>query len=218
MPARIVLVRHGETEWSATGRHTGRTDIPLTEEGRAMARALGARLAKAPWNGLPDALVYTSPLGRAKETCALAGFGDRAVERPELMEWDYGQYEGRTGVDIRATDHPGWLIWRDGVPGGEKLSEVAARVDGLLADLHQEHGVPEADTTVMHCADQDVVLFAHGHLLRILAARWLGLPPEFAQRFKLGTAALCVLSWEYGAPAVEIWNDLSHLDGLTAGH
>ncbi len=106
MPARIVLVRHGETEWSATGRHTGRTDIPLTEDGRAMARALGARLAKAPWNGLPDALVYTSPLGRAKETCALAGFGDRAVDRPELMEWDYGRYEGRTGVDIRATTTP----------------------------------------------------------------------------------------------------------------
>ncbi|MGV9270671.1 histidine phosphatase family protein [Kitasatospora sp. NPDC003701] len=214
MPARIVLVRHGETEWSATGRHTGRTDIPLTEEGRAMARALGARLAKAPWNGLPDALVYTSPLDRAKETCALAGFGDRAVDRPELLEWDYGQYEGRTGQDIRATDHPGWLIWRDGVPGGEKLSDVAARVDAFLADLNDEHGVPDPGTTVMHCADRDVVLFAHGHLLRILTARWLGLAPEYAQRFKLGTAALCVLSWEYGAPAVEVWNDLGHLEGL----
>jgi len=211
MPARIVLVRHGETDWSATGRHTGRTDIPLTEEGRAMARALGARLAQAPWNGLPDALVYTSPLSRAKETSELAGFGDRAVDRPELMEWDYGQYEGRTGHDIRATDHPGWLIWRDGVPGGEKLSEVAARVDAFLAGLNDEHGVPHPDTTTMHGADQDVVLFAHGHLLRILTARWLGLQPEYAQRFKLGTAALSVLSWEYGLPAVEIWNDHSHL-------
>ncbi|MFB6891003.1 histidine phosphatase family protein [Kitasatospora sp. NPDC056327] len=212
MPARILLVRHGETDWSATGRHTGRTDIPLTGAGRAMARALGTRLAAAPWNGLPDALVYTSPLDRAKETCALAGLGDRAVERPELLEWDYGRYEGRTGADIRSGDHPGWLIWRDGVPGGEKLSDVAARVDALLADLNAAHGVPDPDTTVMHCADRDVVLFAHGHLLRILTARWLGLPPEYAQRFKLGTAALCVLSWEYGAPAVELWNDQGHLE------
>ncbi|BFV59228.1 histidine phosphatase family protein [Kitasatospora sp. CMC57] len=213
MPARIVLVRHGETAWSAGGQHTGRTDIPLTAEGRGMALALGARLAKAPWNGLPDALVYTSPLSRARETCDLAGFGDRAVERDELLEWDYGQYEGRTGADIRATDHPGWLIWRDGVPGGEKLSEVAARVDRFLAEVNAEHGTPHPETTTMHCADRDVVLFAHGHLLRILTARWLGLPPEFAQRFKLGTAALSVLSWEYGAPAVEIWNDHSHLEG-----
>ncbi|MFJ1707929.1 histidine phosphatase family protein [Kitasatospora sp. NPDC088346] len=212
MPARIVLVRHGETSWSATGRHTGRTDVPLTEEGRAMARALGVRLAKAPWNGLPEAVVYTSPLSRARETCELAGFGGRAVDRTELLEWDYGQYEGRTGHDIRATDHPGWLIWRDGVPGGEKLADVAARVDGLIAELNSRHGQPHPDTTTMHGADCDVVLFAHGHLLRILTARWLGLPPEYAQRFKLGTAALSVLSWEYGLPAVEIWNDLSHLD------
>ncbi|AUG77342.1 histidine phosphatase [Kitasatospora sp. MMS16-BH015] len=213
MPARIVLVRHGETAWSASGQHTGRTDIPLTEEGRAMARALGERLAKAPWEGLPGAVVYTSPLSRAKETCELAGLGDRAIERPELLEWDYGQYEGRTGADIRATDHPGWLIWRDGVPGGETLAEVAARVDGFLADLNEDHGTPHPDTTTMHCADQDVVVFAHGHLLRILTARWLGLAPEYAQRFKLGTAALSVLSWEYGLPAVEIWNDTSHLQG-----
>ncbi|MFG2693699.1 histidine phosphatase family protein [Kitasatospora sp. NPDC048407] len=212
MPARIVLVRHGETAWSATGQHTGRTDIPLTDAGRDMARALGERLGRAPWHGLPTAAVYTSPLSRARETAELAGFGDRAVDRPELLEWDYGQYEGRTGVDIRATDHPGWLIWRDGVPGGEKLSEVAARVDSFLAELNGRHGVPDADTTTMHCADCEVVLFAHGHLLRILTARWLGLPPEYAQRFKLGTASLSVLSWEYGLPAVEIWNDHSHLE------
>ncbi|MFJ8044815.1 histidine phosphatase family protein [Kitasatospora sp. NPDC096147] len=211
MPARIVLVRHGETAWSVTGQHTGRTDVPLTEEGREMARALGGRLAAAPWFGLPEATVYTSPLSRARETCELAGFGPRAVDRDELLEWDYGQYEGRTGPDIRATDQPGWLIWRDGVPGGEELSEVAARVDAFLASLHEEHGTPDPDTTTMHCADHDVVVFAHGHLLRILTARWLGLPPEFAQRFKLGTAALSVLSWEYGAPAVELWNDQSHL-------
>ncbi|KDN85280.1 histidine phosphatase family protein [Kitasatospora cheerisanensis] len=214
MPARIVLVRHGETSWSATGRHTGRTDVPLTDEGRAMARALGERLGRAPWNGLPDATVYTSPLSRARDTAELAGFGDRAIDRPELLEWDYGQYEGRTGAEIRATDQPGWLIWRDGVPGGEKLSEVCARVDGFLAELNERHGVPEPGTTTMNCADCEVVVFAHGHLLRILTARWLGLAPEYAQRFKLGTAALSVLSWEYGLPAVEIWNDHSHLDRL----
>ncbi|MFD5564887.1 histidine phosphatase family protein [Kitasatospora griseola] len=212
MPARIVLVRHGETAWSVTGQHTGRTDIPLTDDGRAMARALGERLRRAPWHGLPTAAVYTSPLSRARETAELAGFGDRAVDRPELLEWDYGQYEGRTGADIRATDRPGWLIWRDGVPGGEKLSEVAARVDSFLAELNGRHGVPDADTTTMHCADCEVVLFAHGHLLRILTARWLGLAPEYAQRFKLGTASLSVLSWEYGLPAVETWNDQSHLE------
>ncbi len=216
MPARIVLVRHGETSWSATGRHTGRTDVPLTDEGRQMARALGERLARAPWNGLPGATVYTSPLSRARETAELAGFGDRATDRPELLEWDYGQYEGRTGTDIRETDRPGWLIWRDGVPGGETLAQVSARVDAFLAELNEEHGTPDPDTTTMHCADRDVVLFAHGHLLRILTARWLGLPPEYAQRLKLGTAALCVLSWEYGLPAIEIWNDHSHLEQL--GH
>jgi probable phosphoglycerate mutase len=179
-----------------------------------MARALGARLARAPWNGLAGARVYTSPLSRARETCELAGFGADAVDRDELLEWDYGRYEGRTGPDIRATDQPGWLIWRDGVPGGEKLADVAARVDGFLDGIRDDHGVPHPETTTMHAADCDVVLFAHGHLLRILTARWLGLPPEYAQRFKLGTAALSVLSWEYGLPAVEIWNDHSHLDGL----
>ncbi|WP_035793745.1 histidine phosphatase family protein [Kitasatospora mediocidica] len=214
MPARLILVRHGETAWSASGQHTGRTDIPLTDEGRAMARALGARLHRAPWRGLPDALVLTSPLSRARETCELAGFGARAVDRPELMEWDYGLYEGRTGVEIRKTEQPNWLIWRDGVPGGEKLSEVAARVDRLLAELNEEHGTPHPETTTMHCADRDVMIFAHGHLLRVLAARWLGLAPEYGQRLKLGTAALSVLSWEYGLPALEVWNDLSHLDTL----
>ncbi|MDH6137796.1 broad specificity phosphatase PhoE [Kitasatospora sp. MAA4] len=214
MPARLILVRHGETAWSASGQHTGRTDIPLTDEGRAMARALGTRLHRAPWLGLPDALVLTSPLSRARETCELAGFGDRAVDRPELMEWDYGLYEGRTGAEIRETEQPNWLIWRDGVPGGEKLSEVAARVDRLLAELNDEHGTPHPETTTMHCADRDVMIFAHGHLLRVLGARWLGLAPEYAQRLKLGTAALSVLSWEYGLPAVEVWNDLSHLDTL----
>lgn len=211
MPARILLVRHGETEWSATGRHTGRTDIPLTEEGRHMARALGERLKHAPWDGLPDALVFSSPLARALDTCELAGLGDRVVTDPALMEWDYGAYEGRTGDDIRAEDHPGWVIWRDGVVDGETIEQVAARADDFLDRICDEHGRPEHDTVTMDCADRTVVVFAHGHLLRILTARWLGLPPQWGQRLKLKPASLCVLGWEYSAPAVELWNDTSHL-------
>jgi broad specificity phosphatase PhoE len=211
MPSRILLVRHGETAWSATGRHTGRTDVPLTEEGREMARRLGDRLKREPWGGLPDARVLTSPLSRAAETCELAGFGGRAVESPDLLEWDYGQYEGRTGPDIRGSDQPGWLIWRHGVPGGETLAEVAARVDRFIDWTAETGGVPDPDTTTMHSADNDIVVFAHGHLLRILTARWLGLPPEYGQRLTLGPATLSVLTWEYGARAVDLWNDGSHL-------
>ncbi|WP_037605293.1 histidine phosphatase family protein [Streptacidiphilus rugosus] len=212
MPARILLVRHGETAWSATGRHTGRTDVPLTDEGREMGRRLGARLSAEPWGGLPQAEVVSSPLSRARETAELAGFGDRLRTDERLLEWDYGQYEGLTGPAIRAETQPGWLIWRDGVPGGEKLAEVCGRVDDFLADVDARAGVPDPDTTVMHPADRDLVVFAHGHLLRILTARWLGLPPEYAQRFKLGPATLSVLTWEYGARAVERWNDAAHLD------
>jgi broad specificity phosphatase PhoE len=211
MPSRILLVRHGETAWSATGRHTGRTDVPLTEEGREMGRRLGDRLKRAPWDGLPDALVRTSPLQRATETCALAGFGDRAVASSELLEWDYGQYEGRTGPDIRASDQPGWLIWRDGVPDGEALAEVSARVDRFIEWTAEVGGVPDPDTTTMHSADNDILVFAHGHLLRILSARWLGLPPEYGQRLALSPATLSVLTWEYGQRAVNLWNDGSHL-------
>lgn len=211
MPSRILLVRHGETEWSASGRHTGRTDIPLTEEGREMARQLGDRLKRSPWDGLPAATVRTSPLLRATETCALAGFGDRAVDCPDLLEWDYGQYEGMTGPAIRAEAHPGWLIWRDGVPGGEALEQVSARADAFIAWTEAHGGVPDPDTTTMNPADNDVVVFAHGHFLRILTARWLGLPATHAQRLKLGPATLSVLNWEYGARAVELWNDGSHL-------
>ncbi|MEZ0070049.1 broad specificity phosphatase PhoE [Streptacidiphilus sp. MAP12-20] len=211
MPARILLVRHGETGWSATGRHTGRTDVPLTDEGREMGRRLAARLAAEPWEGLPEAEVLTSPLSRARETAELAGFADRLITDERLLEWDYGQYEGLTGPEIRAEAHPGWLIWRDGVPGGEKLGEVCERVDDFLADVDARAGVPDPDTTVMHAADRDLVVFAHGHLLRILTARWLGMPPEYGQRFKLGPATLSVLTWEYGARAVERWNDAAHL-------
>lgn len=211
MPSRILLVRHGETEWSAAGRHTGRTDISLTEEGREMARRLGDRLKREPWGGLPNAEIRTSPLLRARETCELAGFGDRAVDDPDLLEWDYGQYEGRTGPAIRAEDQPGWLIWRDGVPGGETLEQVAARADAFIAWTAEHGGVPAPDTTVMDSADSDVVVFAHGHFLRILTARWLGLPATHGQRLKLGPATLSILTWEYGVRAVELWNDGSHL-------
>ncbi|MEY9872913.1 broad specificity phosphatase PhoE [Streptacidiphilus sp. MAP12-33] len=211
MPARILLVRHGETGWSATGRHTGRTDVPLTDEGRAMARRLGARLAAAPWDGLGEAEILSSPLQRARETAELAGLGERLRTDDRLLEWDYGAYEGLTGPEIRADHQPGWLIWRDGVPGGEKLAEVGARVDAFLADVDARAGVPHPDTTEMHGADRDVVVFAHGHLLRIMTARWLGLAPEGGQQFKLGPATLSVLTWEYGARAVERWNDAAHL-------
>lgn len=183
----IVLVRHGETEWSRTRRHTGRTDVPLTEHGRATARDLAARL-----RGRRFGRVFTSPLSRAAETCRLAGLGDGAEERPELMEWDYGEYEGRTTADIRS-ERPGWFLWRDGCPGGETAAEVAARVDPLLAELT--------------AADEDVALFAHGHVIRVLAARWIELPPEEGQRLVLGTAAISVLGREHEAQAIRLWND-----------
>ncbi|MFC5909569.1 histidine phosphatase family protein [Streptacidiphilus monticola] len=211
MPMRLLLVRHGETAWSRGGQHTGRTDVPLTEEGRDMARRLGDRLKRAPWDGLQDALVRVSPLSRARETAELAGFGDRLRTDDRLLEWDYGRYEGLTGPQIRAEHQPGWLIWRDGVPDGEALADVSGRVDDFLAWADAEAGVPDPDTTVMHPADRDLVVVAHGHLLRILTARWLGLPPAFAQRLKLGPATLSVLTWEYGARAVERWNDSAHL-------
>lgn len=212
MPSRLLLVRHGETAWSATGRHTGRTDVPLTEEGRGMARRLGERLAGAPWQGLAQAQIRTSPLSRARETAELAGFGDRLVEDDRLLEWDYGRYEGLTGAEIRSGHQADWLIWRDGVPEGEKLSEVSERVDAFLGWTAEHGGLPDPDTTVMHPADNDIVVVAHGHLLRILTARWLGLPPEYGQRFQLGPATLSVLTWEYGQRAVQRWNDAAHLD------
>ena len=154
----IVLVRHGETEWAKLGRHTGRTDIPLTDDGRAQAELAGRRLA-----GRDFALVLTSPLGRAFDTCRLAGLAGVAERDDDLLEWDYGEYEGRRTVDIRV-DRPGWTLWDDGVPGGETASEVAARVDRVI------------DRAV--AADGDVALFAHGHVLRVLGARWLGIEPD----------------------------------------
>ena len=185
----IVLVRHGETEWSKSGRHTGRTDVPLTERGRDEARAVGAELRKRRF-----ALVLTSPLGRAAETCRLAGFGERAVERDELMEWDYGAYEGRTTSDIREA-RPDWTLWHDGVPEGETAVEVGARVNRVLAEVRS--------------ADGDAVLFAHGHVLRVLAARWLGLEPAEGRLFALDPGTISVLGYERETAVVRLWNKWS---------
>ncbi|MBL1092503.1 MULTISPECIES: histidine phosphatase family protein [Streptomyces] len=196
MAARIILARHGKTEWSVSGRHTGRTDVPLLDEGRRGAKLLGERLHHAPWDGLPGVEVRTSPLVRAKETCELAGFGDRAQEWDALMEIDYGAYEGLTPAEIQAA-RPGWLIWRDGVPEGESLAEVSARADEVVAWARS--------------ADRDVLVFAHGHVLRALGARWLGLDISFGARIRLEPTSLSVLGWAYGEPAIERWNDTGHL-------
>ena len=182
----MVLVRHGETEWSLSGRHTGKTDISLTEEGRRQAKALG------PWLGAWSfALVLTSPLRRAVETCRLAGYGEQAQVRPDLMEWDYGRYEGLTSKQIEEID-PDWSLWRNGGPGGEKAADVGRRADRVIAEVR---GV-----------DGDVLIFAHGHVLRVLAARWLGQPAEAGRHYALQTASLSVLSYEHRDPVIRHWN------------
>lgn len=198
MAPRILLARHGQTAWSLSGKHTGRTDVPLLEEGRRGAKLLGERLRQAPLDGLADVEVRTSPLVRAHETCELAGFGDRAESWDTLMEWDYGAYEGMTPAEIRAL-RPDWLIWRDGVPGGETLAEVTARADEVVRWARS--------------ADRDVLIFAHGHILRSIGARWLGLPLDFAARLRLNPTSLSTLGWAYGEPAIEHWNDTGHLAG-----
>ena len=181
------LVRHGETEWAKLGRHTGRTDIPLTELGRAQAESLAARLA-----GRPFALVLSSPLSRALETARLAGFADRVQTSDDLLEWDYGADEGRTTPEIRA-DRPGWSIWGDGPKDGETIRHVGTRADRVITLARAQAG--------------NVLVFAHGHVLRILAARWLGLAPAKGQLFALSTATLSILGWEREAPVIERWND-----------
>ena len=189
MPApqpEIWLVRHGETEWSRAGRHTGRTDLPLTPGGVEQAAALGSRLA-----GHRFALVLSSPLRRALDTCRLAGLAGDARLDADLLEWDYGAYEGRTRADIQR-DVPGWSIWADGVPGGERIAEVAARARRVIAQATGAGG--------------DVALFAHGHVLRILAASWLGLDPREGRLLALDTASLGVLGHEHGARVLRRWN------------
>ncbi|MEU2455710.1 histidine phosphatase family protein [Streptomyces sp. NPDC012765] len=196
MAPRILLARHGQTAWSQLGKHTGRTDVPMLEEGKQGAKLLGERLARDPWRGLPGVEVRTSPLLRASESCDLAGFGARAEPWDALMEWDYGDYEGMTPAEIQAV-RPGWLIWRDGVPGGESVADIAARADEVVAWAR--------------AAERDVLVFAHGHILRTLAARWLGFEAAFGARIRLEPTSLSVLGWAYGAPALERWNDTGHL-------
>lgn len=185
---QVVLMRHGETEWARLGRHTGRTDIELTEVGRDQAHTLGRRLT-----GRSFALVLTSPLSRAAETAALAGYPD-AIRDPDLREWDYGALEGLTSVEIR-TRYPGWRIWTGPWPGGEQPDDVAQRADRVIDRLlsTEVHG--------------DTLIVAHGHLLRVLAARWLHLPPTEGRLFALGTATISVLGWEHDAPVIESWNE-----------
>jgi broad specificity phosphatase PhoE len=186
----IWLVRHGETEWSRSGAHTGRTDLPLTAAGRENAAALGRYLARY-LAGRQFSLVLCSPMQRARETCRLAGFGDVAQAEPNLCEWDYGDFEGRTTAEIQK-EIPGWSLWVSGVRNGETIGQVAVRADAVIARALQ--------------ADGNVALFAHGHILRILAARWLGLPGDAGRLFALGTAALSSLGYERETRVITRWN------------
>ena len=194
MSARLLLIRHGETEWSRTRRHTGRTDIPLEPEGEAAAGRLRPRLA-----GEELAIVLSSPLKRAWRTAELAGLGDRAEREDDLQEWDYGDYEGRSTADIRE-ERPGWDVWRDGCPGGETVEEVGDRADRAIARALAATG-----------EDGTAALVAHGHLLRILGARWIGLDASAGGRLALSTAAVCELGYERERRVVLRWNDTSHL-------
>ena len=187
----IWLVRHGQTEWAVLGRHTGRTDVPLTDEGRAQALALEAGLASGPG----FALVLTSPRQRASVTAELAGFPSAVVD-PDLAEWDYGALEGLTTPQIKAA-HPAWTIWTGPWPDGETVDQVGARADRVLARAAE--------------ADGDVLLFSHGHLLRILAARWLGLGPDYGRLFGLSTGTISILGWDRENRVIDTWNEVCHL-------
>jgi len=189
----LWLVRHGETKWSAEGRHTGRTDLPLTAHGRERAVELGKFLA-----GTKFAAVLRSPMRRARETCEIAGFGNVAVVDEGLREWDYGVYEGRTSQEIQA-EIPGWSVWKDAIVGGESLEQVGARADGVIARALASAG-PQTEDVVR------VALFAHAHILRILAARWIGLAPRAGSLFVLGTGSVSVLGWEKETRVVQRWN------------
>ncbi|MGI8624633.1 MAG: histidine phosphatase family protein [Solirubrobacteraceae bacterium] len=187
----IVLIRHGETEWSRDLRHTGRTDVALTAKGREQALLAGRRFAGRRWK-----LVLTSPLQRAHETARLAGLDGQAEPDRDLVEWDYGRYEGRTTEDIRE-QHPGWDVWRDGPDGGETVDAVGDRADRVI-----ERAL---------AADGDVAIFGHGHLLRILAARWIGLPAAGGGALKVDTAAVSELGFERERRVICLWNGTGHL-------
>jgi probable phosphoglycerate mutase len=197
-------MRHGETEWSADGKHTGRTDLPLTERGRERAAVLGKYLA-----GTKFAAVLRSPLLRAKQTCELAGFGDVAVVDDGLKEWDYGVYEGRTTTEIQA-EIPGWSVWKDPIVGGETVEQVGARADGVIARAlaAADVGGPTSQTRDVGHPDGvvNVALFAHAHILRILAARWVGLEAREGSIFVLGTGSVSVLGWERETRVIQRWN------------
>lgn len=183
---RVYLLRHGETEWSLNGRHTGVTDVPLTENGRVAARLLRPILAEVTF-----LLVLTSPLQRARETCELAGLGQFATVEPDLIEWNYGEYEGLKTEQIRLT-RPGWSVFRDGCPGGETPDQIGARADRVLNTIRATEG--------------NVALFAHGHILRVLAARWINLSASCGENFLLDTGTLNVLGYYRESPAFKIWN------------
>ena len=192
-PPVAYLARHGETEWSLSGQHTGLTDLPLTERGERNARALGERL-----RGLSFAKVFTSPLRRAARTCELAGFRAVAQVDRDLLEWDYGQYEGRRTKEIHA-ERPDWQLFRDGCPGGETPERVGNRADRVVNRVRAMRG--------------DVLLFSSGHFLRVFAARWLGLDPSAGRYFLLGTASLSALGYEHSLaePVIRLWNDTRHV-------
>lgn len=189
----VYLARHGETEWSLSGQHTGLTDLPLTDSGQRNAQRLGERL-----RGLAFAKVLTSPLQRAARTCVLAGFGAVAETSHDLVEWNYGQYEGKRSSEIHA-QRPGWELFRDGCPGGEAPEDVSARADSVIKRARQIGG--------------DVLIFSSGHFLRVLAARWLGREPAAGAYFLLSTASLSALSYEHerSHPVITLWNDTHHL-------
>jgi broad specificity phosphatase PhoE len=188
------LARHGETTWSLSGRHTGRTDLPLTERGELDARKLGERLC-----GLEFAQVLTSPLQRASRTCELAGFAATAQIDPDLVEWNYGDYEGRRTAEILQS-RPDWRLFRDGCPGGESPAEVGVRADRVIERIRRAAG--------------NVLVFSSGHILRVLGARWLGLQPGGGRYFMLATASLSALGYEHDAsePVLRFWDDTSHVD------
>ncbi|MDA8383709.1 MAG: histidine phosphatase family protein [Betaproteobacteria bacterium] len=192
---QLYVARHGETPWSAAGRHTGRTDVPLTLQGEQAARRLGERLAGKAFTG-----VFTSPLQRASRTCALAGFGETAAVDEDAVEWDYGRYEGKTTLEI-VTSRPGWEIFRDGCPEGESVAAAAARANRVVERLRR--------------LDGDALVFSHGHFLRLLAACWLGLDPAAGRCFYLDTAALSILGYAHGRddPVIRLWNEAHPIRG-----
>ena len=204
----LWLVRHGETAWSANGRHTSRTDLPLTERGRERAVELGKYLA-----GTTFAAVLRSPMLRAKETCEIAGLGGQAVVDDGLREWDYGVYEGRTTQEIQA-EIPGWSVWNDPIVSGETVEQVGARADAVIARALSAAGGPTSQnrdvghpiSMVGPDAVPSVALFGHAHILRIVAARWIGLEPRGGSLFALGTGSVSVLGWERETRVIERWN------------